>query len=99
MGSVKLHVEVTAEDIANGKRETACYCPIALALKRLGVKDPDVFGEREECVSVPCDDDEEPWDHYQLPDEAIDFVVKFDLGAEVAPFAFDLEVHESAVRS
>ena len=42
---MKVHVEVTTDDIANGKRHMACECPLYLAIRRANVGDEtDGFG-------------------------------------------------------
>ena len=93
----RVRVEVTAEDIAEARREhaeeLACRCPIARALHRLG-EHPDVGvyqelgnynGEfvigRQPLESGP-----------KLPPEANSFVVAFDSREDVQPFSFEVEL-------
>lgn len=84
---MKLRVEVTAEDIANGKREDSESCPIALALLRCD----GVFGAEvnEDITTVTPDDDRLSG---SPPKEASDFIDNFDAGNDVEPFAFEIEV-------
>ncbi len=81
-----IKVEVTAEDIETGKRNDPCHCPVALAIMRTvpGVS-PDgglfagVFVLRwaDKCM--------------RTPDAVAEFIVQFDGGGDVHPFAFELE--------
>lgn len=85
---MSVHIEVTAQDIADGARGESDSCPIALAVERtLGVV-PHVS---EFDVSLGGRFDEAIVD---LPDEAVDFIADFDAGLRPGPFAFDLEVPE-----
>lgn len=81
---MKLHVEVTEDDIRQGERGVCSYCPIALAVKRCAATDD---------VTVPwpyCSvGDYEAW----LPPVARRFIADFDRGVSaVEPIAFDLEL-------
>lgn len=82
-----MKIEVTEDDIRMGRPKSACACPIALALKRAGIKG-DV-AENLVCVKRSI---------YQLPAVASDFIRRFDLEpmdcARVAlpPFSFDIDI-------
>lgn len=79
----KITVQVTEEDIKGGLRESCHACPIALALKRLGYERPTVDGvaiDLDTLTTIPS------------PDVVNDFVIAFDKGDKVKPFAFDLEI-------
>ena len=78
-----MKIEVTAEDIKNGKKLNCFWCPIALAVSR-SANTPDcwVDNTRVEIRGMI----------YQLPREAGQFIVDFDKGARVEPFSFELEV-------
>ena len=76
-----IHVEVTAEDIANGVRANSHQCPIALAVRRavpyalIVSVDDDVF------ITLSRDgsrDDFNPSFHYALTGEAESFIEDFD---------------------
>ena len=73
-------VNVTERDIAFGTRNACEYCPIARALARAIDGKPSVhlsyamIGESR----------------YNLPREAIQFVVDFDAGLPVRPLSFTL---------
>jgi hypothetical protein len=77
-----MRIEVTAEDIADGLRNSAYECPIALACKRVGVPVP--FVETDQVSNgvqgVPA----------PLPREARDFIDRYDDGEDVEPFAFEI---------
>lgn len=82
-----MKIEVTAEDIARGKRGNACHCPIALAAERAGMRhvkvDLDSIGEK---FTGGC------WGRWSyLPVDACEFVDRFDKGLPVEPFAFEIE--------
>jgi len=86
---VKLHIEVTAEDIETGVREdSTCCCPIALALHRIGVEEVSV-GDDTIVVYKNAGRFEA-----ETPPEAALFVERFDGCQQVAPFSFDIELHE-----
>ena len=81
---MKLTVNVTQEDIDNGRRRTCSGCPVALAISRAWGKritvGPNDFGASHE--SIP------------LPREAMHFVELFDRGhaKTLLPFSFVVEV-------
>lgn len=84
---MKLHVEVTAQDIANGKRCNLRECPIAYALERAGLKTARVYNFRvvpnpTGVVGIP------------LPFKATAFIADFDRGLPTKPFSFELDVPE-----
>jgi len=78
-----LKVEVTAEDIKEGKRKSCTSCPIALAFRRaLGhdeVKVGEIYtkiGKRE----------------YRTPKVAFQFITLFDKYQKVEPFTFYMQL-------
>jgi hypothetical protein len=88
--SEKLHIVVTEDHIKSGVRKDATSCPIALALQN-----------RHDCTSVevePCgitfDRAGWRWKARAVPANAETFMLRFDEGAPVEPFEFDLEVVE-----
>lgn len=81
----KLIVEVTQDDIDNGTPGERCRCPIARAVKRLINVDPDSDAGIEVYSKWI---DMNGHDAYGLPDEAIDFISRFDTDLDVAPFKF-----------
>jgi len=86
---VKVTIEVTADDIANGKPGVCSLCPIALAILRAlpGWGDATVTNWHV----FPPDDG---FAEIDLPSAACDFIESFDcLGqAAVEPFSFELDV-------
>ena len=102
-------VEVTIDDIRKGVRQSACSCPIALALIRAIVADlEDSTGIDINDIDVEIDYDEiRLWanrdyqdDEYNLfPVDEEDwyeiknFMENFDLGNKVKPFNVELEYH------
>ncbi len=73
-------IQVTAEDIKNGKRHESNECPIALALIRNGCTNV--------CVGVDRLSDGLDW--YKLPRSVQARVRRFDDGAKIRPFVFEL---------
>lgn len=84
---MKLHVEVTQEDINNGERQDSENCPIACALKRL-VQNPEVE------KSIEFDFEEQRFISRGLTLEISNFIAHFDDGNDVKPFSFELEAYE-----
>ena len=79
-----VHVSVTADDIANGKPGECCGCPVYLAVRRVL---PDVSGVGPGRVWLTGG--RRP---ITLPDDAEDFIERYDRGHRVEPFEFDLDV-------
>jgi hypothetical protein len=82
-----IHVEVTAEDIANGVRANSHQCPIALAVRR-AVPYALIVSVDDEVVITLSRDGFNPSFHYQLTDEAEHFIWYYD-GEEVEVKPFD----------
>jgi len=81
-------VQVTAGDIAEGKPEEACACPVWLAICRampgvLIAVGPDDISVGEDRESV------------RLPWPAREFISLFDELLPVLPFEFDLDVPDA----
>lgn len=76
-------IEVTAEDIAQGKRLSPLCCPVALALKRHTGKPISVA-----CYLVREDASPRKWCGFAK--EVWDFLLAFDTGKPVQPFTFEL---------
>lgn len=82
MTPIPIRIEVTQADIDRGTRSDCAACPIALAAAR--------------AVGFPCEADLTGlWfplgmGHYVLPAAASDFVLAFDAGETVQPFAFEV---------
>jgi hypothetical protein len=78
-------IEVTEEDIIKGVPNHKCKCPIALAIKRAGFENNEVYVGKKYLMI----------EHYrqELPKEAQDFVKLFDgfMGGQlVEPFQFKI---------
>ena len=78
-------IRVTAEHIARGEPRHPGGCPIAVALQDAGL--PAIVGERSADLAFGSS-------AYRsaLPHTARQFIERFDLGAPVHPFEFDIEV-------
>lgn len=89
-----LHVDVTTDDIAEGRRYSACYCPVARALQRAlgpGVQtcvSPDSALLRPRLPAPTL----ARGGRWSLPVPVRDFVTAFDAGLPVASFAFDIDL-------
>lgn len=76
-----MKIEVTREDIEHGYRSSACYCPVARALRRtfdkaaVGVTGIRINGK-----------------NYDHPSEVSTFIKRFDAEEFVQPFSFELEI-------
>ena len=90
---MSIEVNVTQEDIDNGKRESCTRCPVALALTRAGWKGVGVSADyawqskgrlNDQCT---LNDD----DFFKMPAEAQAFVFNFDHNKPVKPLTFFLE--------
>lgn len=77
-----LRVTVTANHIAQGRRESCYECPIELALISAGLRSDDVAVGR--CIAWINDRE------YALPEPAQEFIRRFDEGVDVEPFSFEL---------
>lgn len=85
-----MKIEVTEQDIKAGNRKSSLCCPVALAMKRAGIKKPAVTG----CyVSLF---NEKRLIHVKLPSVVEDFVDNFDNEGLVWPFSFDLDLPDYA---
>ena len=81
---MKIRIDVTEDDIKNGRRGHGEKCPVALACQRVNVKNFSSveFGAVSfndgKMISHSC--------------EVQEFVQRFDSGKEVQPFSFELEL-------
>ena len=81
-----LTVDVTKEDINQGRACSAGFCPIALALRRHpGLKVVGIGREEIYTHSFYAP-------RLRLPRKAQRFIVAFDHGEPVAPFTFKLKL-------
>lgn len=76
-----LRISVTAADIQAGGPNDPAYCPIARAVRRLGLKKK---------VRVWNDSLLLDSSSYELPERAVLFIDRFDDGHRVRPFTFTL---------
>lgn len=90
-----MRIEVTASDIANGRRGDECFCPIALAIKRHTEMACEVtasqarLSDRRGKVCV-----------FEMPAVAVIFVANYDRGEDLsswAPFSFELDPSKNMV--
>lgn len=77
-----IKIEVTQQDIDNGKRASCFYCPIALVCTRT-FKELCLIGESYLGFI-------RGGKKYPLPQNARQFVTDFDHGRPVKPFTFEL---------
>jgi len=81
-----MKITVTQEHINKGKRQSRCFCPIALAIK-------DVLGQNcdprvgDMCIFIGKD----PKQYYVTPWQAKAFISIFDSGGIPNPIEFELE--------
>lgn len=77
-------VYVTETDIESGRKYTLTSCPIAFALSRITRKRISVGARRFREVGMSTD--------YPLPASAVSFIAAFDLGKEIHPFSFKVNI-------
>ena len=91
---MKTIVSVTKEHIAQGKRENAGSCPIALAVKSLlpvkKTRQVRVYTDQLKLTRVIRKS--------ALPLEAKNFILKFDSGKDVEPFSFLVDIPKTHLR-
>lgn len=83
-----MKIEVTKEDIKNGKRLECDLCPIALAIKRSDANIESVFVTPRHAYITRRSEGEK---NFRLPDQATIFVLQFDQASAVEPFEFELQ--------
>ena len=75
-----MKIDVTQEDIVNGKKKSCDECPIALAMIRAGYKNVSVGSYFISSGNLT----------YLVPPEVTKFVLDFDAEKPVSPFSFEL---------
>jgi hypothetical protein len=80
---MKRTITVTQKNIDEGRRHSACGCPIALAAKAQGSRSTGVVGPYARLWGRR---------HVWLPPEARAFIGSFDRGDTVLPFEFEVQL-------
>lgn len=75
-------INVTAEDISNGIPGSACYCPIALAIKRIK---PSYYNATVGEMTILAGSN-----FFFMPSDAMNFIKRFDSALKVEPFSFEV---------
>lgn len=76
-------ISITAQDIRRGKPAMPGICPVALAVKRafrtsdIAISSFHIYKDGESAI-------------YDLPEDAIDWILRFDEGKDCEPFNFEL---------
>jgi hypothetical protein len=83
---MKVRIEVGQEDIDQGCKASASYCPIARAVGRV-IRGPVSVG----AIWITLEDST-----VYLTDEARQWVWDFDNDRDVEPFSFEIDVPEEA---
>lgn len=88
---VKIHIDVTAEDIRLGKACDSQYCPVARAVQRQLGK---LWRVGSSSISKLAEDETVVRPALMLipPSSVSYFVTAFDLHLSVDPFSFELEI-------
>lgn len=97
----EITIQVTADDISKGERKNCSSCPIALAACRVfevpvRIDCFEYFAQNAVMVTseeITCFG-RTGMDCYPLPQEASDFVNRFDKKENVAPFTFTVKLGE-----
>jgi hypothetical protein len=79
---MKKTIEVTRECIAEGVRGSYRYCPVAVALRRAGFRNPWVYRDTMRFNRRKMT--------LKTPPEAVVFIREFDRGMTVEPFSFTI---------
>jgi len=80
-------IQVTQEDIDNGRRSSSSHCPVALAFARaLGIDNRQVVVGPSYMYSNLLDANKK----YNTPSIACGFIIFYDSGQKVHPFEFEL---------
>lgn len=80
-------INVTAEHIAKGVRDSCSHCPVALAIREALPHGPGLWVDSAH-VTVGKSGH---WTEVGLPDAVTRFIEAFDQGDPVQPFAFELD--------
>lgn len=78
-----MKINVTQEDIDNGKVRNSCYCPVALAMRRVTKETWSVTG-----IGLFCDS--KIGLNKSTPKSVLQFIRAFDIGMPVSPFEFEV---------
>lgn len=85
-----MKIEITAEDIENGKKQSVFACPVALAMcraLRIYPFEHSISVYSEDIVF--CHDDTSK---ILLPSQVTDIIDKYDSNQGMNPFSFELEI-------
>lgn len=83
-------IQVTNEDIANGKRDDCKHCPVALAVKRV-LKEDYYCAVDGKYISIYQLNGRFLQNHYTSV-IVLRFITMFDTGRNVEPFEFELGI-------
>lgn len=88
-------VEVTQEDIDNGKMKSCDFCPVALAVNRVirPQRDAQVYA----CIVIIRHEEGQRGGFPSLPLAAQEFIENFDDERDVEPFSFALNIPDWAL--
>lgn len=85
---MRIKIEVTAEDIQQGKHSSPCACPVACAIRRTTGAYVGVFGDYIDYCDPRTNED-----YVITPPLKVErFIHRFDGGKKVQPFSFTLVV-------
>jgi hypothetical protein len=79
-----MRITVTKKHIKRGRPSESDFCPIALALKSVGVKNPNVDADTIDGLRRGTNFTK------STPDKLARFIARFDDGNPVKPFSFDI---------
>jgi hypothetical protein len=80
---MRITIDVTADDIANGVRGRCSTCPVALAVRRVPGLEKWEVGGMSAFYGASS---------FPLPCAASRFIMDFDGGRPVEPFSFEVDV-------
>lgn len=89
-----MKIGVTEEDIKNGKKENPTSCPIALAIKRACGLTTEIYPRWQTPGEVYIYMNPNQGIKVSLPMGIARRALVFDVGGQMEPFDFDLEIPE-----
>lgn len=93
---MNIKIKVTEKHLEKGERAAAFYCPIALALKDV-VNDDTSAGVTYESIQFRLGIQTQT-NKINTPKKVYDTMGRFDMGKDVKPFEFELDIPEMYLR-
>lgn len=95
---MKIRINVTKNDIVNGKKSTCHYCPHALAIQRR-VKAPYYVNVFVDEIYIQHSQDEPIEYRILIPDRIQDWIWDFDNSMLVKPTSYTLDIPDKYLKT